>query len=138
VEDIVCDRDHNDIDKTSYWSATLSDGRTVYDDRRKGAQSAWIRLRNYLREHKEIKIQELFLTFGKRHVNISKTHPNDFDGFACSNRVEALIGVGQKMSRGIGIAKGPQIHLFWLNQDGVQSEETLEYQPDDPRVILDV
>ena len=136
--ELIFDEKHDAVNKHAYWTAILSDGRKVFEDCRKGLPSAWIRLGGFLRQNINIKIQELYLTFGGHRVIIAKTHPNDFDGFYHSNRMEAILGGDQKLSRCIGLIKGSDAHVVWVCQDGKRTEEVLQYQPDDPRVILDV
>jgi len=138
VSELIFDEKHDAVNKHAYWTAVLSDGRKVFEDCRKGLPSAWIRLKQFLKDNPTIKISELFLTFGGQRVRISKNHPHDFDGFYFSNRIEAVLGGIQKMSKCIGLIKGPAAHVIWICQDGVKKEESLSYDPKDPRVILDV
>ena len=69
------------FDANTRWIATLSDGTRVYqDDERPGLEtsSAWIRLREYLAERPELKIDNMVIQFRSNMI-----HVNDgpVDGF---------------------------------------------------------
>ena len=125
MSELVFDLQHPAVNKKSFWAAHLSDGSVVYEDCRAGMRSAWIRLREFLKFNKKIKILELSLTHGGRQVKISRNHPQDFDGYFFSNYVVAVLGGPQVKGRIVGLIRGPKAYVVSVMENGKKNEQII-------------
>lgn len=128
-----------DINKISYWTIKLSDGRVIVENFIPGIPTAWSRLRKYLDRNKDIKILEFSLTFDEECIIIPETLA--VDGYFFSGRSEGILGLYQMDFRGIGYVLGNKVYVTWIRPRtqftpyGIQ-QEILDYKEGDPRVIM--
>lgn len=132
---------HPYVDKRSRWIASLSDGTTVFEDRTPGEPSAWKRLGEYIKTN-ELKITNLRLEVFGRFVKLvsykDDTGRVQLDGYWQSSKMAAFFGgaEGELRWRGIGFVKKDEVQIVWVDHNGVISQETRKYTPEDPAVIL--
>jgi hypothetical protein len=117
----------------SRWIASLSDGTTVFEDVTPGERSAWIRLSEYIQTHK-LKITNLRLeAYGHRVILMpykDELGNPQINGYWHSKRAGALLNagpIGQIHWSGIGLVKGREIHVTWVDQHGNVSYEIKPY-----------
>lgn len=118
----------------SRWIASLSDGTTVFEDITPGCKSAWIRLREYIEVHK-LKITNLRLeAYGNRVVLMP--YKDDLgnpqiNGYWYSKKNSAVLNAGpirQVFLSGIGLIKGRDIHITWVDHAGNIAYEIKQYE----------
>lgn len=117
----------------SRWIASLSDGTTVFEDITPGSQSAWLRLREYVVAHK-LKMTNLRLEAYGHRVELmpyrdSQGNPQ-INGYWHSKKIGALLNAGpvsQVVWSGIGLVKGREIHITWVDFQGNVSYEIKQY-----------
>jgi len=116
------------------WIASLSDGTTVFEDVTPGYKSAWLRLKEYVEIH-NLRLTNLRLeAYGHRVVLIP--YKDDFgspqiNGYWHSKKAGALFNageIGQVSWSGIGIVKGREIHVTWIDHIGNVSYEIKQYE----------
>lgn len=117
----------------SRWIASLSDGTTVFEDVTPGERSAWVRLREYVEVHK-LKLTNLRLeAYGHRVVLMpyrDDTGNPQINGYWQSKKAGALLNaatIGQINWVGIGLIKGREIHVTWVDHAGNVSYEIKPY-----------
>ena len=104
--------------------ASLSDGRTVIQDNRKGARHAWARLSEWMKSNKNISISNLRLQ-GPNGVDI--TTPKGQKGyFFGQKRGGLLMSKHQYEYIGIGYYDGQKIVITWHCQPEFDSSYTEE------------
>jgi hypothetical protein len=128
--------------RASRWIASLSDGSTVFEDTTPNMPSAWHRLKEYVKLH-NLKITNLRLeAYGHLVMLVPYKGPNDIsqiNGYWHSKKIGALINanITQEFNwRGIGFVKGKEIHITWVDSEGIISHEIKEYKPNDMAVII--
>jgi hypothetical protein len=126
----------------SRWIASLSDGTTVFEDYTPGARSAWARLRDYIEVHK-LKVTNLRLEAYGRNVVLIPYKDDEgnaqVNGYWHSKQMNTLLhagGVTETECRGIGILKGKEIWITWVQEQGTTRQEVREYKPGDKAVVV--
>lgn len=98
---------------TTRWLASLSDGRTVIQDRRKGAPDAWHRLREFLRANPTLTITGLRLQgIGGATVIMPSHQAGYFFGF----KTKAVVGGPQTNFVGVGFCDGSTVTVCWTTR----------------------
>lgn len=111
------------------WIASLSDGRTVFQDVTPRKTSAWRRLQKLIQET-DTTLTGLRLQAGGRMVTMPPA--KEVDGYWWASRLQAAVGHGvnqQRWSQGVGYIKDGMIHITWVNPDGVAESEERPYDP---------
>lgn len=117
----------------SRWIASLSDGTTVFEDITPHCKSAWLRLGEYVAVHK-LKITNLRLeAYGHRVMLMP--YKDEFgnpqiNGYWHSKKIGALLNAGpinHVSWSGIGLIKGREIHITWIDYVGNVSYEIKPY-----------
>lgn len=115
------------------WIASLSDGTTVFEDVTPGETSAWMRLRQYVSVN-NLKVTNLRLeAYGHRVVLMpyKDEYGNpQINGYWQSKKFGALLNaseIGQIQWTGIGLIKGREIHVTWIDHFGNVSYEIKAY-----------
>ena len=126
----------------SRWIASLSDGTTVFEDLTPGVKSAWARLRDYIEVHK-LKVTNLRLEAYGRNVMLVPYKDAEgnaqVNGYWHSKQINALLhasGVTETECRGIGILKGKEIWITWVQEQGTTRQEVRSYTPGDKAVVV--
>lgn len=126
----------------SRWIASLSDGTTVFEDLTPGCKSAWIRLSEYVACHK-LKITNLRLEAYGHRVELMPYRDEDgnpqINGYWHSKKLGALLNAGpvsQVAWSGIGLIKGREIHVTWVEHTGNVSYEIKQYSEDNLACIV--
>lgn len=128
--------------KASRWIASLSDGSTVFEDVIPGESSSWRRLSAYVLKH-GLKITNLRLeAYGRRVILVPYKDDEDnaqINGYWHSKMISSLIcpgGVIEGLAVGIGILKGLELWITWVQQDGTTRQEIRPYKSGDLAVIV--
>jgi len=115
------------------WIASLSDGTTVFEDLTPGESSAWIRLKHYVAAH-GLRVTNLRLeAFGHRVVLMpykDEAGNPQINGYWQSKKAGALLNsssIAQIDWVGIGLIKGREIHVTWVDHAGNVSYEIKPY-----------
>lgn len=126
----------------SRWIASLSDGTTVFEDVTPGELSAWQRLSDYVKVH-NLKLTNLRLeAFGHRVVLMpykDDAGNPQINGYWHSKKAGAILNsgsVGHIMWSGIGLVKGREIHITWVDHNGNTSFEIKSYIDNNPACII--
>lgn len=129
MKDLVFSSKHPYVDKTNRWIASLSDGSTVFEDRTPKSVSAWNRLTSYLKLH-GLKLTNLRLeSYGRviKLVPYKDTEGNaQLNGYWQASRIARLASDSynsEALWHGIGYIKYKTIHITWVSQDGVITQE---------------
>lgn len=124
------------------WIASLSDGTTVFEDVTPGEKSAWLRLTDYIKVH-SLKLTNLRLeAFGHRVVLMPYKDENgdpQINGYWHSKKLGALLNAGAVSHihwSGIGLVKGREIHITWVDHNGDTSFEIKPYVDGNPACII--
>lgn len=126
----------------SRWIASLSDGTTVFEDVTPGCKSAWIRLREYVTAH-SLKVTNLRLeAYGHKVILVpykDELGNPQINGYWHSKKAAALLNVanvGQIHWTGIGLIKGREIHVTWVDHVGNISHEIKSYDESNLACII--
>lgn len=117
----------------SRWIASLSDGTTVFEDLTPGCKSAWLRLKEYIEVHR-LKMTNLRLEAYGHRVTLMP-YKDEFgnpqiNGYWHSKKSGALLNagpIGHIHWNGIGLVKGREIHVTWVDHAGNVSYEIKQY-----------
>lgn len=108
----------------SRWIASLSDGTTVFEDLTPNERSAWTRLREYVATH-NLKLTNLRLEAYGHRVVLMPYRDEDgnpqINGYWQSKLFGAWLNaanISQVNCVGIGLVKGREIHVTWVDQHG--------------------
>lgn len=93
--------------------ASLSDGRTVIQDNRSGAQHAWIRLARWLKDNPKITVTGIRLQ-GPNSIDF-KT-PSNQSGYFFGQKQYAVWGGPQHNYIGIGYYDGQKVNIIWYRK----------------------
>jgi len=128
--------------KASRWIASLSDGTTVFEDTTPNERSAWLRLRDYV-EANDLKVTNLRLeAYGRRVILIPYKDDEgrpQVNGYWHSKQMSTLLtdgGILENQCRGVGILKGREIWITWVDEFGNTRQESRPYKPGDKAVII--
>ncbi len=128
--------------QASRWIVSLSDGTTVFEDVTPRERSSWMRLRDYIEQHK-LKVTNLRLEAYGRTVHLIPYKDNEdrpqINGYWQSKQMNSLLtaqGVVEVQCRGIGILKAKQLWITWVDQSGVTRQEIRDYKRGDKAVIV--
>lgn len=105
------------------WIASLSDGRTVFQDVTPHVTSAWRRLQQFVNQE-GVTLTGLRLQAFGQDVTMLPWHK--VDGYWQVSRQQAAVGSEkniQVLSRGVGYIKDGMIYITWITQDGVVEHE---------------
>lgn len=126
----------------SRWLASLSNGQTVFEDVTPYIASAWRRLNEYVKVH-NLKITNLRLEAYGHNVSLMPYKDEmgnaQINGYWHSKRFGGWLnapGLTEVHSSGIGIVKGREIHVTWVNNDGSINYEIKAYQENDLGCII--
>lgn len=116
---------HPHVPRTERWLASISDGRTIFQDRTPGKLSAWKRLQETVSE------TDLYLTnvrleaYGQKIISVPYRHPEtgeaQVDGywFSCKKSLLAHPTHGGEFDFiGLGFIRNGEIYITWVRQDG--------------------
>jgi len=124
------------------WIASLSDGTTVFEDVTPGEKSSWLRLKDYVELHK-LKVTNLRLEAYGHNVSLMSYKDAlgnpQINGYWHSKKLLAWLnadGRPQTQWCGIGLVKGREIHVTWIDHNGDISYEIKPYQEDNPACII--
>lgn len=99
--------------------ASLSDGRTVIEDHIPDQRSAWIRLKEFLKNNKDIKITCLRLQFPNFHKpqEVKEiTMPANQKGYCFGKKKQVVFPFGGHMEfTCIGYFDGEKAYIQWFN-----------------------
>lgn len=99
--------------------ASLSDGRTVIEDKVPGKENAWFRLQKYLQQNPHIKITGLRLQDVKRNTIVNM--PSNQRGYFLSKKqIKVFPGGSEVKFMGLGYYDGNMVTVRWLKQPGLQ------------------
>lgn len=132
---------HPHVKKDNRWIASLSDGTTVFEDKTPGMESAWSRLKKYVRLHK-LEITNLRLEAFGRFVKLLSYRSDEgtiqIDGYWQSSRIGAWFGAytDEVNWRGIGFIKNNELNVIWIDDKGNIQHEVRPYLEDDPAAII--
>lgn len=116
----------------NYWAAELSNGQKIVEDEKTGEKSAWLRLRDYLNNNKEVRIEKLHLHAYGRDIYLN----NSGIGFFHSKSIEVLLGENYEKKRyAIGHVKNNLATISWINPDGKIQEEVRKISVDSLSII---
>ena len=116
---------HPHVPPNNRWIASLSDGRTVFQDNTPHADSSWSRLKRLI-ESSDLQITNLRLeAYGQRVVGVPLRHPEtgdlQVDGYWHANKIAHLAhptrGVEVRFV-GIGYIIDDRIYITWVREDG--------------------
>ncbi len=111
------------------WIASLSDGRTVFQDVPPHVTSAWRRLQQFVNQE-GVTLTGLRLQAFGQEVTTPPRH--EVDGYWQVSRQQAAVGSEkniQVLSRGVGYIKDGMIHITWVTDVGVIQHEQRTYDP---------
>lgn len=119
------------------WIASLSSGDTVFQNNLPGKPSAWIRLKDFLKK-KNLHLTRLrYQTADGRMLQMPAA--TEVDGYWYMNKIRAGTNFQEVIDRlyyGVGYIKDDIIHITWVDDRGVVTNETRQYNPDDIGVLL--
>lgn len=110
-----------------HWIATLSDGRTIYENRIPGEISGWRKLQKLV-ENSDIRITSLRLQAYGSLINMPK--PEIVSGYWQVSRITKSVspsGTIEKTQRGIGYIRDDVIDITWVDADGNVDREARTY-----------
>lgn len=113
------------------WIATLSDGRTVFQDNTPKKPSSWRRLQQLI-EGSELNITSLRLQAAGQTINMPS--PSEVNGYWQASRIRKLVSpgfVGEAIDRGVGYLKDGITYIKWILPTGEIVEETRPYDPEE-------
>lgn len=111
------------------WIATLSDGRTVFQDKTPHKPSAWRRLQRLI-HGSELRITSLRLQASGQNINMPS--PEEVDGYWQASRIRKIVAPGvtsENIDHGIGYVKDGFTYITWIGADGSMTSETRPYDP---------
>lgn len=132
---------HPYVKKGNRWIASLSDGTTVFEDKTPGLESAWLRLKDYVRLH-NLEITNLRLEAFGRFVKLLSYRSDEgtiqIEGYWQSSRIGAFFGAytAELNWRGIGFVKNNEVNVIWIDDTGNIQHEVRPFEPSDPAAIL--
>lgn len=93
--------------------ASLSDGRTVFQDNRPGKQHAWARLAEWLKVNPDISLTCARLQ-GPKGIDLKM--PKNQKGYFFGNKNTAIWGGPQHKYVGIGYFDGQKVNVMWYKK----------------------
>jgi hypothetical protein len=115
------------------WIASLSDGTTVFEDRIPGNQSAWNRLKTYLKVT-GLHVTRLRLQAYDKLVQLpplkAENSIRQLDGYWQARAVTKFNTGLEFYEHGIGFIRDKKIFIQWIRSlDGAILEEVRDYDP---------
>ena len=125
---------HPHVHRDNRWIASLSDGKTVFEDHTPGEPAAWKRLKNYVRAN-SLQITNLRLEVYGQAVTLISIK-DGAEGYWHVNSMAALAGINESYARGVGYIKDGDIHIVWIKDNGQAVPEVRPMNPTDIGLIL--
>ncbi len=121
---------HPHVPKTERWLVSLSDGRTLFQDRTPHKTSAWSRLKDWV-SSTDIYVTNVRLeAYGRKIVLIpfkhAETHEKQVQGYWHANKMARITHPSLNTEVhfvGIGYIQNDMIHITWVRDDGHEIKE---------------